>query len=90
MSVVYSNLYMSDTVLLSTVFMFQVSQVAVYNFTRIKLCLNLNFLCSAGNNVTFHSMAMQQTGTVLGISKFTTQCVNREYIFGQRLSCPQQ
>ena len=35
-------------------------------------------------------MAMQQTGTILDISKFTTQCVNIEYIVGQWSSCPQQ
>jgi len=70
--------------------MFQVSEVAVYICTYNNLCLNLNVLCSIGKNVTFHSTTMQQPGTILDISKFTTQCVNTEYIVGQSSSCSQQ
>jgi len=29
-------------------------------------------------------------GTILDISKFTTQCLNTDYIVGQKSSCPQQ
>jgi len=70
--------------------MFQGHQLAVYIFTYNNLCLNLNFFFSTGKNLTFHSMIMQQTGTILDISKFTTQCVNTEHIVGQKSTCPQQ
>jgi len=60
--------------------MFQVSQAVAYIFTYNNFCLILDYLCSTGNNVTFHSLATQQTGKLLDISKLTTQCVSTEYI----------
>ena len=44
--------------------------------TYNNLCLILNLLCCTENNVTSYSTVMQQTGTVLDISKFYTQCVS--------------
>jgi hypothetical protein len=49
---------------------------AVYIFIYNTLWLNLKFLFSAANNVTLKPMAMQQTGAVLGVSKYTILCVS--------------
>ena len=53
---------------------------AVSILTCNKLCLILNFLCSTAYKGKLQSMAMQQTGTVLGLTKFTNHRVSSRWI----------
>jgi hypothetical protein len=48
---------------------------AFYIFTYNSLCLILKLLCSTAKKFKLHSLAMEQTGTVLDISNLTPKLV---------------